>query len=234
VKLECYELGESQPEIVPGKRTREWMDQTAEGHPYRCLPLTMANATGWELLCPADIDISWNGGNSTDDIVISSPDDTVNVSAIATSHFAYGIVTFHPGYLFRTPPGWHLWVGGAPNFFVKGMEPLTGIVETDWSPFPFTMNWKLNSTEPLRFKKGDAFCFIKPVPQKQYEEFQPVRLSLNDNEELLRDYHSWHESRTKFNAGVDAEDEVGVTVTGERTDNHQSKRRLKPVKHLNK
>ena len=55
---------------------------------------------------------------------------------------AYGVVTFHPGYLFRTPDGWSMHGHAAPPNHVKdGIQPLVGLVETDWLPFPFTMNW---------------------------------------------------------------------------------------------
>ena len=52
MELECYKIYNVAPEIVPGRSQREWMDAFPDRHPYRCLPLTMANSTGWEILCP--------------------------------------------------------------------------------------------------------------------------------------------------------------------------------------
>ena len=59
------------------------------------------------------------------------------------SHFSHGVITFHT----RLPvphaqPGWSMWtVSGPPNHIKDGVQPLTALVETDWLPFPFTMNW---------------------------------------------------------------------------------------------
>ena len=52
MELECYPLEPRPPEIVAGRPQRAWMDHFADRHAYRCLPLTMANTTGWEILCP--------------------------------------------------------------------------------------------------------------------------------------------------------------------------------------
>lgn len=62
MQLECYKIYDIAPEIVPGRSTRDWMDAFPDRQPYRCLPLSMANSTGWEILCPMDIKIQWNGG----------------------------------------------------------------------------------------------------------------------------------------------------------------------------
>ena len=62
------------------------------------------------------------------------------LSRFVISHFGSGVLTFHAGYLFRTPPGWAVWARGAPNTVKDGIVPLDGLVETDWLPFTFTMN----------------------------------------------------------------------------------------------
>ena len=41
--------------IVPGRQRRLWMDETHSRFAYRCLPLTIANAMGWEILLPARV-----------------------------------------------------------------------------------------------------------------------------------------------------------------------------------
>ncbi|PHR54365.1 MAG: hypothetical protein COA43_16645, partial [Robiginitomaculum sp.] len=60
--LDCFQMQSPAPKIVPGSSRRKWMDETGERFAYRCLPLTMANSTGWDILCPFDIEIAWNGG----------------------------------------------------------------------------------------------------------------------------------------------------------------------------
>ena len=45
MELECYPTSNRLPEIVPGRQSRAWMDHFMERHPYRCLPLSMANTS---------------------------------------------------------------------------------------------------------------------------------------------------------------------------------------------
>ncbi len=46
------------------------MDATEDRFAYRCLPLTIANSMGWELLMPFAIAAEWNGGRDFDDVRI--------------------------------------------------------------------------------------------------------------------------------------------------------------------
>src|SRR6201995_5233710 len=106
LELECFPTAARPPEIVPGPPQRAWMDRFAERHPYRCLPLTMANTTGWELLCPMGFTAEWNGGLQQTDITIRADHPHPDFHEFAKSHFSSGVLTLQPGYLFRTPPGW--------------------------------------------------------------------------------------------------------------------------------
>jgi len=60
--LDLFKMHEIVPEIKPGHSRRQWMDETSDRYAYRCLPLTMANSTGWDILCPFTLDIEWTGG----------------------------------------------------------------------------------------------------------------------------------------------------------------------------
>jgi len=62
MKLICYVLDEFASKMVPARPQRQWMDQFPDRHVYRCLPMTIANSHGRELLCPAPIEIIWIGG----------------------------------------------------------------------------------------------------------------------------------------------------------------------------
>ena len=140
MKLECFATTDRPPDIVPGRPQRAWMEKFDERHPYRCLPLTMANTTGWEILCPVGFTATWNGGTHQDDITLVADNPHPDFHEFVKSHFSHGVITFHPGYLFRTPQRWSMWVSGPPNHIKDGVQPLAALVETDWLPFPFTMN----------------------------------------------------------------------------------------------
>ena len=53
--LICYLRQGWEPLIRPAEPTREWMDRTRLSFAYRCLPLNIANAHGWEILCPVSV-----------------------------------------------------------------------------------------------------------------------------------------------------------------------------------
>jgi hypothetical protein len=98
MKLECFPMAVRPPDIVPGRPQRAWMDDFLGRHPYRCLPMTMANSTGWEILCPIGFTAEWNGGISQTDIKLTPDHPFPNFQDFVKSHFSHGVVTFHPGY----------------------------------------------------------------------------------------------------------------------------------------
>lgn len=202
MELECFSTSETPPEMVPGRPQRAWMDSFLDRHPYRCLPLTMANTTGWELLCPVGVTAEWNGGVHQDDIKITVDSKREDLNHFAKSHFSHGILTFHPGYLFRTPPGWSMWVGGPHNSIKDGIQALTGLVETDWLPFPFTMNWAFTRPGRIRFEKGEPFCFLTVGEDKKMEEVQPVIRSLESDPPFNAQYEAWLKQRHDFNEKI--------------------------------
>ncbi len=244
MKLECYPLDLRPPELVPGRPERDWMDNFAQRHPYRCLPLSMANTTGWEILCPMDITAEWNGGKQQSDIIVRPDRPHPDFERFVTSHFSSGVLTFHTGYLFRTSPGWAVWAMGAPNHIKDGIQPLSGLVETDWLPFPFTMNWIFTRPGRVRFKKGEPFCFITLTEHKRMEQVQPLMRNLESDLTLKGQYEAWSQQRDTFSKRLSAGDPEAAKQawqryyfkgelpdeTGPTPEGHVNKRRLKSVK----
>ena len=199
-KLECFPMSARPPEIIPGRPQRKWMDGFVDRHPYRCLPLSMANTTGWEILCPFSFEVTWDGQPYTTSITIKPDRPVPDIDDFVKSHFSHGVLTFHPGYLFRTPEGWSIWAGGPPNHIKDGIQPLAGLVETDWLPFPFTMNWMFTRPGTVRFQKGEPFCFITLMQDKPLQDFDLVQRSLASDVEFSKQYEAWRSQRDAFNA----------------------------------
>ena len=88
--------------------------------PYRCLPLTIANGIGWEILLPAKVRAEWNGGPELSDITIASDDPAWRPDQLALSHFGHGILTFPVSYLFRTDPGIAVGLAACPIILRTG------------------------------------------------------------------------------------------------------------------
>lgn len=215
------------------------MDAFPHRHAYRCLPLAIANTYGWEVLSPCSFELQWSGGAEAKDITFKALDDFAWISNLINSNFTHGIVTFHTGYLFRTEPGWNLLATGPTNLPKDGIVPLTGIIETNWLPYPFTMNWHFTRPGVVRWEKDEPLCLVFPVQQGSLENTLLEIWNLNDNPSLKSEHDAWRDRRAefmeKFRAG-DAETlkqawqkfyfQGKLASTGEKIPNHVSKLHL--------
>ena len=228
------------PLIRPAPATRAWMDATPESFAYRCLPLNIANAHGWEVLSPWCFDAIWDGDAGTEAVTIKLVEGA-DPQRAPVSLFGQGVITFHIEAIFRTPPGWNLWVGGSPNRQKDGIAPLTGVIETDWSPFTFTMNWRF--TRPghwVRFEAMEPFCFLFPVERAAVEAFEPAFAPLGEDPATEARFHAWSKERDAFHARMRTDPPMtpadrwqkhyyrGIDVSGEAlVTDHRAKLRLK-------
>ena len=240
-ELTCYKLWPTSPELTPGRADRSWMDLTNERYAYRCIPLSIANASGWEIALPFAFEAAWYGGDDLPAIQFRSNDQRVR--HMVTSHFGHGVITFHTGWLFQTSPGWAIWARGAPNTVKDGVVALDGLVETDWLPFPFTMNWRFTRPGIVRFEAGEPFCFITLAPHGLIDEVQPRITTLEADPKLKAAYDAWSASRADFGKRLADREDAAVAEKWQRTyvqgrggveDGrpvyHLSKRRLKAPK----
>ena len=130
--------------LEPAKLQRDWMDQSIRRSAYRCLPMAMANQAGWMVGCPATFKARWTAAKPDAPVKITYSDEKDARGGSVASMFGSGIVSFILPWLFRTSSGIGLWVRGPANMPKSDCMALKGLVETDWSPYPFTMNWKIN------------------------------------------------------------------------------------------
>jgi hypothetical protein len=186
MKLDCFLVDGAQLDIRPASMRRDWIDEMPGARAYHCIPLSIANAHGWEIRCLEDIEATWNGGVEPDDVDVQRCGDPVQG---ARGHFGSGILTFETRAIFRTEPGTNLWVTGPTNRFKDGIQPLSAMVETDWMPFTFTMNWKFTrANHTVRFERGEPYCFVFPIQHALVQRFEPKLRRLEDDEELARQY----------------------------------------------
>lgn len=220
--------------LVPAAALRAWMSATPSHFANRCLPLLMANQSGWFVLNSYEFTATWNGGPGLQDVKLECPPGPEYCPA--GSHFGHGIITMSLPYLFRTPPGYNLLVRGAPNWPKDGACALEGLVETDWSVATFTMNWKLTRADhPVHFAADEPLCMLVPVRRGELEGFHPVTRPLSEAPELLEEYRKWTASRARFLVdlrlpGSEATKQAwqrhyfqGMTPDGVRAPEHQIK-----------
>jgi hypothetical protein len=229
-----------EPLIRPAPASRAWMDATPESFAYRCLPLNIANAHGWEVLSPVGFQARWSGGAGVEAVEIRLAEGA-EPSRAPVSLFGQGTITFHIEAIIRTPPGWNLWVGGSPNRAKDGIAPLGGVIETDWSPFTFTMNWRFTRPDHwVDFAALEPIAFLFPVERAAIEAFSPRFEPMDADPALRARFEAWSQARDAFQAKVrEAPPKIpsdrwqkhyyrGVDVEGvSHVDDHRAKLRLK-------
>lgn len=178
------------------------MTDTPESFAYRCLPLAIANSHGWEVLSPCGFSARWNGGTDARSVEIVL-DEGADRNSAPHSLFGSGTITFHVDGIMRTSEGWNLWVGGPPNGIKDGIAPLGGVIETDWSPYTFTMNWRFTRPDVwIRFEENEPFCHFFPTPRGVVDRVKPELRPMEDEPELLKTFDAWAVARREFQEWV--------------------------------
>jgi len=253
---ECTAASEAQPEaaapeliafvlnpalsmrLEAAERGRRWMDATDARFANRCLPLLIANQSGWLLLSDHTFRATWNGGSGLDALSVSylaGPEPYP-----AASHFGHGILTFSLPFLFRTSPGYNLLVRGPANLPKDGIAALEGVVETDWCPATFTVNWQMTrKDQPVLFEQGEPIAMLVPQRRGELESFRPKLRGLDSDATVRSHYQSWSRARSRFLADLHQPGSravqqqwqkdyfQGVTPEGERVAQHQTKLTLR-------
>lgn len=211
------------PEIRQGDIRRDWMDETYKKHAYQCLPLTVANTTGWEILLKEELVVQWDGGNSVPKILSGEKTEDGFTQA---QQSIVGMVSFMLGWVIKTEEPYSVWISGSPNYFIDGAAPLTATIPTWWWPDEFQMNWKITKIgEPVIFQKGTPICFFtiadnSLLERVKFEEFSPwgdeefVKSRIKYGEEKIKKAQNWTWSKG-IRTGVDADlNKIGPTFTG--------------------
>ena len=183
--------------LIPAHRTREWMDASPVHFVNRCLPMLIANQSGWFVLNDTAFTASWDGTMGEKAITIEAEGATY-----ASSHFGQGVLTWNLPYLFHTDENTNLLVRGPANLPKDGISPLEGIVETDWCPMTFTMNWKFTRPCSVRFEKDEPFCMLVPQPKNLIVNTETLIKPIAENESLNETYQAWNLRRKQWNADL--------------------------------
>lgn len=224
-------------ELVQAHPTRDWMNAIGAN---RCLPMLIANQAGWLILNNSTVTFKWTGGEQLDSVKFLDRDEKAD--CWVTSHFGHGIVTWNFPFLFRTSPGYNLLVRGPANHFRDGIAPLEGLVEADWAPSTFTMNWMITRPEfSITFRPGDPVCMLVPQRRGELEAFHPRIRLLAAEPELEASYGNWSDSREQFltrdnnGSSIVARDDgwqkhyfQGTAPDGSKALEHQTRLRLRP------
>ena len=244
--LIAYSVNPQMPmRLVRAASTRAWMDATGARFAYRCLPLLIANQSGWFVLNSHAIQVTWTGGDGIASVQVEYLEGSPPFPAL--SHFGHGILTWSLPYLFRTSPGYNLLVRGPANWPKDGVYPLEGIVESDWCAATFTMNWKLtHPNQPVTFDIDEPICMIVPQRRSELERFHPEIHDIASDPEIYQGYQKWCQSRGQFLAdlkvlgseavkrGWQKDYLRGITTEGVRIPEHETKLTLRDFVESNR
>lgn len=177
------------PKIEQSRVKRDWMDETYNKHAYQCLPMTMANVLGWELILDEDLVVQWDGGNTVPTVISGGEQNgrTVAYPSII------GIISLGMGWTINTEPGYATWITGSPNYFIDGAAPLAAHIPSSWWPDEVQMNWKITKVgEPVVFPAGSPYCFFTVYDESVLPSVEFEVGNLGDDPALI-------ESRVKYN-----------------------------------
>ena len=153
-------------QLVPDEPAWAKTDETVAAN----LALSTAGGRGWELLCPYAVEITWNGGPAPEDIDIRSEAPDADAPAFVQSSLGAGLLTFYPGYQFKTETT-TLWLRGPINLPKDGLYPLESIVDTSLLPCTISIHWKCTRPQQtIRFEAGEPFGTILPYPKPAAED----------------------------------------------------------------
>jgi Family of unknown function (DUF6065) len=196
--LIAFTTGDNAPPITPAPISRPWMSEMRNGWPNRCLPMLIANQSGWELRNPCAFTATWMGGDESMGVMIA-PDRRDPGQLLPFSHFGHGILTWHLPMLFRTAPGYNLLVRGPANYPKDAVSPLEGIVETDWATSSFSMSWQITrKMMPVRFEVDEPICMIVPQRRAELEEFAPETRPIESDADVARKHEFFLHSRDEL------------------------------------
>jgi len=183
--------------LRPSPTRRAWMDE----HPqtYQCLPMVVANQWGWQVLCPTDVRVDWDGSPGVGGLRVEVAPQW---APAVKSQFGRGIVTFSPPWVFRTPPGWDLYAKGPGNRWKANCSPLEGVIETWWLSYPFTLNWKLVEPGEVHFARGESLGQLVPVPHATFDAATATEEPMAAAEpEAAEELRRWLDERRRIAGG---------------------------------
>jgi hypothetical protein len=138
---------------------RDWMDETSDGHAYRCFPLSQANVIGWNLTCKEDIEFEWDGVNDQtgEHVAIFNPKD---------SHTGRGqsSVSLNTGLIFKTDNDVSIWTINPVNYFNKDFETISNLISTSFysNPLPLAIKAK-RANERVVISANTPIATIIPI-----------------------------------------------------------------------
>jgi hypothetical protein len=186
-----------------GNKYRDGFPKTASA----CLPMSIANQTGFAIVSLSDFTMRWNGGHEPSSVSITCEDAVPEGFYGHGEDHVYGnpkqmIAPFYSGmisikhdFFIRTPLGVNMFVTQVPNNFIPATVPVSAMIETDNAVRDWVFNLKITVPNiDIHIKKGDPLIGLIPVPRffadsftlkSAYDIFETETLRTTFNEALM-------------------------------------------------
>ncbi|RIK39425.1 MAG: hypothetical protein DCC55_18100 [Chloroflexi bacterium] len=121
---------------------------------------------GWQICCPVAFAATWHGGSKPEDIEIHLAGDATAQPAFVQSNLGEGLLTFYPGYQFKTAGEHQLWVRGPLNALQDGLAPLESLVDASLLPATVAVHWQFTRPhQTISFAAGEPFATLLLYPK---------------------------------------------------------------------
>jgi hypothetical protein len=146
--------------LEPMSIKRDWMDETPQGHAYRCHPVTSANVIGWSISSPVDIKFIWNGINDT---------SNATVTILEGQNYVYtgrgqSSVSFNTGFILRTNQDVSVLTITPQNYFNPDIEVMSSLISTSFLNTDFPLAIKcMTANKEITIKAGTPIATIIPI-----------------------------------------------------------------------
>jgi hypothetical protein len=214
--------------ITKPPKKRDWFSSNF----YNCLPLMIGNQYGFIVTLNYGVNIMWNGGDGKDDINVSYiiPDTLKEKDPTTFSHFGNGILTVSLESVIRTPTGINLMTINPPNYILKNVTVLTGVVESDNLRMPFTINLRIHEPNIITsFPAGTPIAAFIPIPRMFADQFELRNATdifedkiVQEELEVSEMSHYTRDSQNKNRLGPDRNYFRGLDILGNKFKEHQN------------
>jgi hypothetical protein len=208
--------------IEPMSIKRDWMDETPQGHAYRCHPVTSANVIGWSISSPVDIKFIWNGINDT---------SGTTVTILEGQNYVYtgrgqSSISFNTGFILRTDKYTSVLTITPQNYFNPDIEVMSSLISTSFldSDFPLAIKCMIANKE-IVIKAGTPIATIIPISLTSLKDESVEIVNFVSTQE-------YHDARNAYGAAAQEINKVGewtdwyrnaVNEKGESIGSHEVK-----------
>ena len=194
--VRCYKLSPNALNIAPMTIKRDWMDETPQGHAYRCHPVTSANVIGWYISCPVDIKFIWNGISDTtpNNVIVLEGQDYVYTGR------GQSTVSFNTGFILRTKQEMSILTITPQNYFNTDLEVISSLVSTSFldSDFPLAVKCTTANKE-ITIKANTPIATIIPISVTSLKDESIEILDFGDTEKRNQKMKSYGDAAQEVN-----------------------------------